>query len=530
MVTILGIGGLVHDSNMTLLVNGVPKIILEEERISRKKHIGGEWDKSWETLTKKYNISKEDIDYVAVSREKIPEAHSKKQEGLNRILEKFSKEKIIYVKHHLTHASNAFYPSEFKKAAILTIDGLGDNESSLAGVGEKNKITQFYTISQNDSIGLQWIRLTHFLGYNDLFSSGKIMGLASYGKPKYYNLFKEIIEFDKNGKYKIKTGKYDPRMILRCWEKELPYFMSQLCNPKNSNEEFNQVHMDIAASLQKITEDVILHMTKYLYKKTKLKNICLSGGVALNGFVNQRIIEETGFKNIFIQPACSDCGDGFGAALYVYHEILGNKNRWKMKNAYLGEEFTENEIKKAIPPNLKFDKYDDIEKITAKLISEGKIIGWYQGRSEFGPRALGNRSILADARDPEMKNKINSKVKHREWFRPFAPSVLNKFSKEYFGIKDSPYMLRITQVKNNKIPSVTHIDKSARVQTVSRKENPKFYKLISEFYKLTKVPVILNTSFNDKGEPIVNSPNDAIKTFLNTEIDYLVMGNYLISK
>jgi carbamoyltransferase len=529
MSVILGIGGLVHDSNLTLLVDGVPKIILEEERLSRKKHVGGEWDLSFSVLRERYGLKLGDVDFVAVSRESFPEFHSEKQRGFERIVSNFEKAKIIHVKHHLTHAANAFYPSGFDKAAILTVDGLGDNESASLGIGEGGIITPFSTIAERDSIGLQWIRLSNFLGYPDIFSAGKIMGLASYGIPKYYEMYKKIINFDDCGKYSIETGEYDARAILRMWDKEIVYFMSEICPPRKKGEEFTQIHMDMAASLQRVTEDVVLHMANHLYEKTACENICLSGGVALNGFVNQKILEQTRFRNMFVQPACSDCGDGLGAALYVYHQLLGGKERWTMKDAYLGREFN-GEIKAAIPNGALHEKIENIEKVSAELISEGYIVGWYQGRSEFGPRALGNRSILADPRAEAMKQILNQKVKHREWFRPFAPSALNEHSEEYFGINDSPYMLRISDVKKTGVPAITHVDNTARVQTVSERTNSKYHRLISEFHRITGVPLVLNTSFNDDGEPIVDSPDDAIKTFYKTEIDYLVMGDYLIKK
>ena len=365
------------------------------------------------------------------------------------------------------------------------------------------------------------------------------MAMAAFGKPKYYHLFKSIIKLKKDGTYEIDPGKYKWEEVARFWDKEKPFFILKALNiePRKLGEPIKQIYFDIAASLQKITEEVILHMVNALFKKTKCKNICVAGGVFLNGYVNQRIIEKTGFKNIFIQPAASDVGDGLGASLYLYHHVLKNKRKWIMKNAYLGINFSEKDIKEALEKNknkLTFEKKTNIEKVTAKLLSDGKIVGWVQGRAEYGPRALGNRSILADPRRKKLKDVLNE-IKEREWFRPVAPSIAEDMTKDFFDIYlPSKYMIIIGKARpknKKKIPAVLHKDNSARVQTVAKEDNQRYYKLIKEFEEITKVPVLCNTSFNRKQEPIVNNPFDAIESYLAKEkIDYLIIGNYLIQR
>lgn len=537
---IIGIGGLVHDASLTYLVDGIPKVILEEERIIRQKHIGGSWKASSKILNDKFKFDINNATHIAIARKNLPKIWEKKNGNkIGKFLKQFNQEKIHRIDHHLAHASSSFYPSGFKKAVILTVDAIGDDVATWAGYGENNKIKEFFRINYLHSLGFLWIRTCKILGYPDIFSAGKIMALASFGKPKYYKLFKSIINFKKEGSYELIPGKYDWKEIARFWKEEKPFFIQKELGikPRKLNVPIKQIYFDIAASLQKITEEVIIHMVNNLYKRTKCENLCLAGGVFLNGYVNQKIFKKTKFKNIFVQPAASDTGDGLGASLYLYHHILKNPRKWKMENAHLGMDFSEKEILNALNKNkviIKYIKDSNIEKTTAKLISEEKIIGWFQGKAEFGPRALGNRSILADPRNFKTKNILND-IKDREWFRPVAPSIIEEECNNYFDIYfPSIYMIFIGKVKRNKrklIPAITHIDNSARVQTVNKKDNPIYYKLLKEFQKITKVPVLCNTSFNKRDEPIVNSPEDAIKTFLRSpKIDYLVLGNYLIER
>lgn len=537
---ILGVGGLVHDASLTYLINGIPKAIIEEERLTRKKHIGGVWDESLKVLKKKYRLYPENIDYIAVARQDVPAVWKKKIGFKHKnFFEKFAKDKIFRVDHHLAHAASSFYPSAFQEAAILTVDAIGDNVSTWMGYGKGKKLHEFHRINYLHSLGFLWIRTCKILGYPDIFSAGKIMAMASYGKPIYYDLLKSIIKFKKDGTYEINPGKFNSKEVSRYWNDEKPFFLLKALNIKSRKLGFpiKQIYFDIAASLQKITEDVIIHMCKHLHKKTKSENICVAGGVFLNGYVNQRIIEKTPFKRIFIQPAASDVGDGLGASLYLYHNVLRKPRKWTMSDTYLGMDFSKQEVLMALETNKEFVSYKshkNISQKTATLLSQGKVVGWFQGKSEFGPRALGNRSILADARDSKMRIKLNE-IKDREWFRPVAPSVTEKKAKVFFDIHlPSKYMLLIGKVRQAKkylIPAVTHIDDSARVQTVNKRDNSKYFKLLKEFEKITNIPVICNTSFNRKKEPIVNSPQDAINTFLKSpKIDYLVIENFLVKR
>lgn len=538
--TILGVGGLVHDASLTYLSKGVPTAIIEEERVTRKKHIGGTWDKSLEILRERYGLNLESLDYIAVARKEVPSVWKKKI-GINlkNFLGKFPEDKIVRIDHHLAHASSAFYPSGFKRAAILTVDAIGDNIATWMGYGKTKELHEFGRIHYLHSLGFLWIRTCKILGYTDIFSAGKIMAMAPYGKPRYYKLFKSIFKLKKDGTYEIDPGKYDSKKIARYWDNEKPFFLlSELgIKPRKLGMPIKQVYFDIAASLQKITEDVIVHMCKHLYQKTKYKNICVAGGVFLNGFVNQRIIERTPFKRIFIQPAASDVGDGLGASLYLYHHILKKPRKWTMPNAYLGMGFSKKEILNTLIKNkdsITYKNNENIPKLAAKLISQGKILGWFQGRAEFGPRALGNRSILADPRNPKIRQVLNE-TKEREWFRPVAPSIIEKKAKEFYdSYLPSKYMLMIGKIKPTKkdfIPAVVHVGNSARIQTVTLKDNPIFYRLLQEFEKITKIPVLCNTSFNRRNEPIVNNPQDAINTFLKCpKMDYLIIGDYLIER
>lgn len=537
---ILGVGGLVHDAQLTYLKHGVPEIILEEERVTRKKHIGGTYDKSFSILKERYKMDEKKVDYIAVARKDVPEVWKNKTGvSVNDFLKKFPKEKIYKVDHHLAHAASCFYPSGYKKAAILTVDAIGDDVATWIGYGEDTQIKEFHRINYLHSLGFLWIRTSKILGYEDIFSAGTVMAMAAYGKPRYYRLFKSIIKLEKDGTYEINPGKYKWEEVARFWDKEKPFFILKALGikPRKLGEPIKQIYFDIAASLQKITEDVILHMVKSLYKKTKSENICVAGGVFLNGYVNQKIVEETDFKNIFIQPAASDVGDGLGASLYLYHHVLKNKRKWIMKNAYLGMDFSEKEIEEVLRKNkdrLIYEKKRNIEKVTARLLSEDKIVGWVQGRAEYGPRALGNRSILADPRRKRLKSVLNE-IKEREWFRPIAPSIVAERAKDFFDIYlPSKYMIIIGKANSKnrkKIPAVLHKDNSVRVQTVTRQDNPRYYKLIKEFERLTKIPIVCNTSFNKKGEPIVNSPLDAVGTFLDCpKINHLIIGDYLISR
>lgn len=564
---ILGINCFTHDAAATLLKDGIPVFACEEERLNRQKHTKAFPKYAIEYALKENDLTINDLDHIAFffdyklatinfikyifkyfPQSLIFVTADRPSIGMDiltmdqRIKREFNLSsrnnhyKFHYVKHHECHAASSYFVSPFEESAILSIDGWGELTSTWLGKGYDNKFEVISVTNYPNSIGSFYATLTDYLGFQMLSDEYKVMGLAPYGKPTFKDKFKELIRFKDNGEIELNL-KY-----FTFWKKnwtETKWYSDELIKLLGPNrkeeDEITERHMDIAATLQYVTEEAIIHIARNLYKLTKSKNLAYAGGVALNCVANRKILERTAFKNIFVQPAANDAGASLGAALYCYHVILQQPRKYLMEHCYLGGEFEDGAITKAIEESgLKPLKSNDIAKEIAKLIADGKIIAWFQGRMEFGPRALGNRSILADPRRADMKDIINAKVKFREPFRPFAPSVLEEKADEYFeGPSHSPFMLLVAPVKESKkniIPAVTHVDGTARVQTVNTTQNPLYYRLISEFEKLTGVPVILNTSFNVKGEPIVFSPDDAIKCFLKTDIDYLVMANYIIQK
>jgi len=442
--------------------------------------------------------------------------------------------KLHFVPHHHCHAASAFFVSPFKRAAILTIDAYGDDITHQFFVGEGNKLISLGKTQFPYSMGQVYAAITQYLGYRANSDEWKVMGLAAYGDPVYYRKFKDIIRFDK---YKGEL-RFD-----------LNYFTYYIWSPRRYSDKFIEIfgseryyedeltkrHINIAASFQKCVEDVILEMCAYLQRKTALKAICLAGGVAMNSKMNGRIEAESGFSDVWVQPSADDAGCSLGACFYYWNQVLGWKRKFVMKHDYWGPGFSDRQIREALDDSLViYNRVENPEKEAAKAIAENKIIGWFQGRMEFGQRALGNRSILADPRDPDMKDKINKLIKHREWYRPFAPSVLEEYESEYFEINSpSPFMQKVYLVKKGKrkiIPAVVHKDGTGRVQTVTKDENKRYWILIDEFRKITGVPVVLNTSFNDNDEPIVCTPKDAIRSFFGTGIHELYMGDYRITK
>ncbi len=442
---------------------------------------------------------------------------------------------IHFAPHHLCHAASSFFVSPFSEASILTIDAYGDDTTTQFFHGKGNKIKEIGKTLFPYSMGGVYAALTQYLGYRPNSDEWKVMGLAPYGDSnKYYAEFSRLIYFDKEkGKLRIdldyfsfyiwSTRRYSDRFI-------------ELFGPERCSEDkILDRHRDIAASFQKRVEDVILEMCAYLYGKTKSKNLCLAGGVAMNSKVNGRIVAESPFKKIWVQPSADDAGCSIGACFYYWNEVLGNNRVFQMAHDYWGPGYSNNEIKKVLKNSLlSYRQHDNIEVVTADLIARGNIVAWFQGRMEMGQRALGNRSILADPRDASMKEKINNAVKHRESYRPFAPSILEEYRKEYFNVEhENPFMQMVFEIRQEKrgvIPAVTHVDGTGRSQTVSKKTNPRYWKLIDEFKKITNVPVLLNTSFNVNGEPMVCTPEEAVRCFAATGLDYLVVGNYLLSK
>lgn len=535
---ILGIGGSGHNYSACLLIDGKIYSAVEEERLNRIKYSLLELN---DLKLARCKAAKYCLDYGKTSLEDIDLIISNE---LNNSVYHFKyQDRIILINHHMAHACSTFYTSPFKEAAVLVADGRGSILGS-KGYGydsEAESVTFYYADNSivreikkisgknlNDfvpynSIGEFYAEITELIGFGFL-EDGKTMGLAPYGTDKYVKEFYKFYDVDGQGNF-IR----DENHVLK-----MQNFISEILVRKDF-----QVIADIAYAVQFHVERIMIELCNYLYKITKSKNLCLAGGVAMNSVVNYKILKETPFENIYVFPASSDSGTSIGAALYGHHVLKMNK--WEPSNTpfspYLGKEYSTKLIQNTLKKYeglLNITKPTNITRQAANLIAEGKIIGWFQGRSEIGPRALGNRSILADPRDPQMKNNINERIKHREFFRPFAPAVLEEKQKEYFDLQQpSYYMLLVPPVRENKnreIPSVTHVDGTARLQTVSRITNPVFYQLIQEFYRITGVPVLLNTSFNDNGEPMVESPEDAINGFLNMDLDALIIDAFLLTK
>jgi carbamoyltransferase len=469
--------------------------------------------------------------------------------------------KIIFPEHHESHAASAFFPSPFSEAAILTMDGVGEWATSSIGIGKNNNIELLYEMRFPHSLGLLYSAFTYYTGFKVNSGEYKLMGLAPYGEPKYKDLIlRELIDLKEDGSFKLNMKYFDYCAGLRMTNENFHKLFKD--KPRRPESKLTQKDMDIASSIQEVTEEIMLLMAKHAYKITGMKTLCLSGGVALNCVGNGRILKEGPFHDIWIQPAAGDAGSALGAALFVWHQYLGSERKVNgkkdlQKGSYLGPAYDRKYILNFLKTkNISYKELSDAEvpELIADLIAKEKVIGWFQGRMEFGPRALGARSIIGDARSPKMQEEMNLKIKFRESFRPFAPSVIEEKSDEYFDLNcNSPYMLLVAPVKNeirnriseadkklegvnkllsirSQIPAVTHVDYSARVQTVSKDANPLYHKLISRFYEKYSCPVIINTSFNVRGEPIVCSPEEAYLCFMRTNIDYLIMENFLLEK
>jgi carbamoyltransferase len=441
---------------------------------------------------------------------------------------------IFFIEHHMSHASSSFLVSPFEEAAILTVDGVGEWATATYGVGRGRDIEILKEIRFPHSLGLLYSAFTYYLGFKVNSAEYKVMGLAPYGTPKYTKEIEELITVAEDGSFRLDMRYFSFDYGLRMTNGRFDRLFG--APPRKPEEKLEQRHMDLAASVQRVTEEVVLRMARHLHRETGMKNLCMAGGVALNCVANGRIVRETPFEDLFIQPAAGDAGGAVGVASYIHHHIRENPRRFVWKHAYLGPGFPKEEIRAYLDrigaPYRELAR-DDLLRETARLIDGQNVIGWFQGRMEFGPRALGNRSIIADARNPENKDVVNLKIKFRESFRPFAPTVLEDRSAEYFELdRPSPYMLLVAQVRedNRTIPSVTHVDGSARIQTVRREDNPLYYDLIEEFRRQTGCPVIINTSFNVRGEPIVCTPEDAFSCFMRTHMDYLVMADFLLDK
>ncbi len=442
--------------------------------------------------------------------------------------------RFVRVPHHMAHAASAFYPSGYEEAAFLTVDGYGEWTTTTMGVGRGNRIEVLKALRMPHTLGGLWVTFTRFLGFRPDCDEGKVMGLAAYGKPTYLEAFRRIVTLEPEGEFRIHPEPfgYVPGGFHFQITEEVRRIFGE---PRVHPAPLDPRHMDIAASLQAVTEEAFLHMASWLHRRTGLPRLCMAGGVTLNSVANGRVTAETPFHETFVQPSADDAGNALGAPLYHYHQVLGHPRRLVMRHPYWGPGYGEEEIERQIRiSKWPYQRVEDPAGTAARLIAAGRVICWFQGRMEMGPRALGNRSILADPRLPEMKDIVNARVKHREGFRPFAPSILAERVKDYFEFDGrAPFMLQVYRIKlamQRVIPAVTHVDGTGRIQTVTREENAGYYALIEAFERLTGVPVVLNTSFNIKGDTICMTPLDALKCWATTGLDDIVMGPFWLSK
>jgi carbamoyltransferase len=568
---ILGISCYYHDSSAALLKDGVIVAAAEEERFTRKKHDFSFPQNAIEYCLKSQNISIKDIEYIGFYEKPIlkferilyqhlqafpksyktfiaalPSWFNEKLRIIKTINKKLKyKKDILFIEHHLAHAASTFLVSPFKEAAILSIDGVGEWTTTAYGVGKDNNMTLLKEIKFPHSIGLLYSTITAYLGFKVNNSEYKVMGLSAYGNTNkntnpYYKKLKKVIDIKPDGSYSLDMKYFVYHYKDRMPSKALESLLEG--KTRKSNEDLTDRHKDIAAALQIVTEEAITKMLSHIQKTTKQKNIVIAGGVALNSVANGKILKESGFKNLWIQPNASDGGTSIGAASYIYNTILGNKRNYIQSHAYLGPKFESDEIRNFLKNNkIKYKELisdKDLLKKTAILLNNNSVIGWFQHGMEWGPRALGARSILSNPANVKMQEILNLKVKHREKFRPFAPVITKEDASKYFDT-DNPipeaadYMLLVYPIKkqwHKKIPAVTHVDGSGRLQTITEKQNSLYYNLIKEFEKLSSIPILINTSFNIRGEPIVCTPFDAYRCMMGTGIDYLVMGKFLIKR
>ena len=580
---VLGINAYHGDAAAVMIADDKLICAGEEERFNRIKHSAGIPQNVLNYFLQNSNLSPRDIEFITISRNPTANIFPKIKFFLrSRPSFDFLRERIgvltnsqeilrspgalfwgnghwhprgIRVEHHLSHAASAFYPSRFDRAALLTVDGFGDFSSTMLAVGEGNKVKVLKRVLFPNSLGVLYTAATQYLGFLKYGDEYKAMSLAAYGEPRFLKEFRELIHLQADGTFKLGVDYFthpqgksemtwlegEPvlgRAYSEKWEKLFG-------PPRNTRESITQRDKDLAASVQTIFEETLFHLLRSLHEKTGLKRLCLAGGCAFNSLANGKIFDHTPFQQVYIQPAAGDAGTALGSALYFYHHRLNRPRDFVMNHAYWGPEFGEAEINEELrvrseelkEESCSVEKGENAGELCrrgAKAIADGKIVGWFQGRMEWGPRALGNRSILADPRRTDMKDILNARIKHREGFRPFAPSVLQEKANEWFEMKTSisPFMNLVFPVRSDKkeqIPAVTHVDGTARVHTVSKETNPLFWNLIREFEKISGVPLLLNTSFNDN-EPIVCTPKDALNCFIRTRIDVLILGPYCLEK
>jgi carbamoyltransferase len=591
-MNVLGLSFFYHDAAAALLQDGLLAAAAEEERFSRLKH-----DSGYPTLAIRFclesaKLAARDLDYVVFYEKPFVKFERILTTALHtapRSLNLFTRamknwlvdrlwikgliqkelniepERILFSEHHLSHAASTFLCSPFDEAAVLTVDGVGEWATASSGIGKGNEITLNKEIRFPHSLGLLYSVFTAFLGFEVNEGEYKVMGMAPYGKPRYVDKVEKLYRLDNDGGFRLNMDyfayHYSPTQSFTSKFVELfgaprepeTYFFTTSsgypsyfgAKPGNFDEliKRNEYYADIAASIQVVTEEILLKMVNALHRETGQRRLCMAGGVALNSVANGRILKETPFDELYIQPAAGDSGAALGAALYAYHTLLGQPRKFVMDHAYWGKGYDDATVQDTLAEqNIGAEEFTDEEKLLDRVadgLSQGKVAGWFQGRFEWGPRALGHRSIIADPRRSEMKDVVNTKIKFREPYRPFAPSVLENRASEFFDLPSperhypNRFMLYVVDVKDDakeKLPAITHVDGSARLQTVRTDTSPLYYRLIEKFGEATGVPVILNTSFNLRGEPIVTSPADALKTFYNSGLDFLVLGNSIVVK
>ncbi len=572
---ILGLNAFHGDSSACILKNGEVIVALEEERIRRIKHWAGFPIEAIKYCLTDAGISIQDIDHITISRDpsanvlkKIKHTiknkvsvftildrftNSKKVRSVKALLaeefgveEKDIKAEIHNIEHHRSHLGSSFFASPFEKAALLSIDGFGDFTSTMTAIGNGNQIKILDTVNFPHSAGIFYTSFTQYLGFSKYGDEYKVMGLAPYGNPIYTDKLKDVIQFSSDGLFKLnlKYFKHHKDGVKMSWDGGEPdienifsdYMVEKFGPVRKREDELTQYHKDLASSVQRICEELLFHILTHLHKVSGTDNLCIAGGVAQNSVANGKVLKNTPFKNLYIPPAGHDAGTSIGSALFLYNNILKKERVAPTYSGALGSHYSDKEIEEyLLSQKIKYSKYSDEElydKVTDCIINAG-VVGWFQGRAEFGPRALGHRSIIADPRRSDAKEILNLKIKRRESFRPFAPSILKEFVADYFADADNvPFMEKVYIIKEemrSKIPAVTHVDGTGRLQTVDSKYEPKYHALISVFNEKTGVPILLNTSFNEN-EPIVNSPANALDCFLRTKMDMLVIENYIVSR
>jgi carbamoyltransferase len=556
-VNILGINCFAHDTAAALLQDGRPVAFIEEERFNREKHTKAFPNRAIEFCLATGGVSIREVDVVAFAHRAGVDYARGALDGLRRLplgakrlaaqtyvdLALWRKQRdfvrragyrgrVENIGHHEAHAAATFYASGFDEAAVLTLDRGGDFLSTTLGIGRGSRFQTLREVRNPHSLGEVYTAVTGWLGFHPNADEGKVMGLAPYGTDRYVPAFRDFIRLTPDGLFRVNLSWFGYQLEAGPLSKR---YLDRFGPPRVPESAITEHHQDVAFGVQTITEEAGLHLARALHELTGSPNLALSGGVALNSVMNARLLSETPFQHLFIQPAAGDAGNALGAALHVWHHQLGRPREWRMDHAFFGPEYSNADFKELLAGRkLPFREVADPAAEAARLLADSRIVGWFQGRSEVGPRALGARSILADPRRPEMKDIVNAEVKHREGFRPFAPSVLDERGHDYFdGYYPNPFMLLVLPIRKDKrdvIPAVTHVDGTGRLQSVLREGNPLYHHLIEEFERRTGVPVVLNTSFNLRGEPIVHRPEEALADYLNTGMDALIMGNYVLEK